>query len=543
MEGAVPCDYCLGGSAAAAAAVKTCLTCLTSFCEEHLRPHKENALLRTHQLIEATRNVAEKLCPTHARVLDFFCEREQRPLCHECSLGSEHRTHRHTALEETCRAKRVLVEARVRLVDNTSGLLQQETATLSEDHTKIVNLSDRYSSKLSRAFDEARTKLSRQEEEVMEELRNEAQRALSPIEAAMEEHVSGIARLCRVKDSLQALLASEVDPLSFLKMLKDQDLNESLQTGGAFRRSENIDTTLKLIVERAISSLNSVTEGLPTDRPVSTPPPSNSDVAPAPIPMVPQTSFTVQDLLKIGAFTDIHRGLYENRQVAIKIRKDGITNEQLLEEGRMMGALRHERLINLLAMVSESPASLIMEFMSNGNLLTFLERRSSANRDRLYLKMAAEVAEGMRFLEEEGCVHLDLRAANILLDDGFGCKIAGFQLVRKLAGEVYHISEGDMLPARWCAIETFTTKVWTCKCDSWSFGVLLFEIYSDGALPYRGMTHRQMVELLMQGTRLTRPRLCHDAVHSIMASCWHEDPHTRPDFGEMSTSLSSLIGA
>ncbi|XP_061433372.1 tripartite motif-containing protein 16-like [Lethenteron reissneri] len=107
MEGAVPCDYCLGGSAAAAAAVKTCLTCLTSFCEEHLRPHKENALLRTHQLIEATRNVAEKLCPTHARVLDFFCEREQRPLCHECSLGSEHRTHRHTALEETCRAKRV----------------------------------------------------------------------------------------------------------------------------------------------------------------------------------------------------------------------------------------------------------------------------------------------------------------------------------------------------------------------------------------------------------------------------------------------------
>ncbi|XP_078476360.1 proto-oncogene tyrosine-protein kinase LCK-like isoform X2 [Lampetra planeri] len=459
MEGAVPCDYCIGGSAAAAA-VKTCLTCLTSFCEEHLRPHKENALLRTHQLIEATRNVAEKLCPTHARVLDFFCEREQRPLCHECSLGSEHRTHRHTALEEACRAKRVLVEARVRLVDNTSGLLQQETATLSEDHTHIV-------------------------------------------------------------------------------MLKDQDLNESLQTGGTFKRSENIDTTLKLIVERTLSSLNTVTE----DRPISTPPSSTSDVTPAPIPMVPQTSLTVQDLLKIGAFTDIHKGLYENRQVAIKIRKDGITNEQLLEEGRMMGTLRHERLLNLLAMVSESPATLIMEFMSNGNLLAFLEKKSSSNRDRYYLKMAAEVAEGMRFLEEEGCVHLDLRAANILLDDGFGCKIAGFQLVRKLVGEVYYISEGDMLPARWCAIETFTTKVWTCKCDSWSFGVLLFEIYSDGALPYRGMTHREMLELLKQGTRLTRPRVCPDAVHSIMASCWHEDPLTRPDFDEMSTSLSSLIRA
>ncbi|CAM9786342.1 unnamed protein product [Lampetra planeri] len=538
MEGAVPCDYCIGGSAAAAA-VKTCLTCLTSFCEEHLRPHKENALLRTHQLIEATRNVAEKLCPTHARVLDFFCEREQRPLCHECSLGSEHRTHRHTALEEACRAKRVLVEARVRLVDNTSGLLQQETATLSEDHTHIVNLSDRYSSKLLRAFDEARAKLSRQEDEVMEELRNEAQLALSPIEAAMEEHVSSIERLSCVKNSLQALLASEVDPLSFLKMLKDQDLNESLQTGGTFKRSENIDTTLKLIVERTLSSLNTVTE----DRPISTPPSSTSDVTPAPIPMVPQTSLTVQDLLKIGAFTDIHKGLYENRQVAIKIRKDGITNEQLLEEGRMMGTLRHERLLNLLAMVSESPATLIMEFMSNGNLLAFLEKKSSSNRDRYYLKMAAEVAEGMRFLEEEGCVHLDLRAANILLDDGFGCKIAGFQLVRKLVGEVYYISEGDMLPARWCAIETFTTKVWTCKCDSWSFGVLLFEIYSDGALPYRGMTHREMLELLKQGTRLTRPRVCPDAVHSIMASCWHEDPLTRPDFDEMSTSLSSLIRA
>ncbi|XP_075916276.1 uncharacterized protein LOC116943421 [Petromyzon marinus] len=536
MEGTVPCDYCLGGSTAA---VKTCLTCLTSFCEEHLRPHKELALLRAHQLIEATRNVAEKLCPAHSRVLDFFCEREQRPLCHECSLSTEHRMHRHTALEEACRAKRVLVEARVRLVDNTSGLLQQETATLSEDHTNIVNLSERCSSQLSRAFEEARAKLSRREEEVMEELRNEAQRALSPIEVSMEEHVSGIARLSSVKDSLQALLASEVDPVSFLKMLKDQDLNENLQTGSAFRRSENIDNALRRIVERALASLNSVAE----DRTISTPPSSTSDVTPALIPMVPQTSLTVQDLVKIGAFTDIHRGLYENRQVAIKIRKDGITNEQLLEEGRMMGALRHDRLLALLAMVSESPATLIMEFMSNGNLLAFLEKKSSSNRDRYYLKMAAEVAEGMRFLEEEGCVHLDLRAANILLDDGFGCKIAGFQLVRKLAGEVYQISEGDMLPARWCAVEAFTTKVWTSKCDSWSFGVLLFEIYTDGTLPYKGKTHREVVELLKQGTRLPRPSVCPDAVHRVMSSCWHEDPLTRPDFGEMYTSLSSLIRA
>uniref|UniRef100_S4R9A0 Protein kinase domain-containing protein n=1 Tax=Petromyzon marinus TaxID=7757 RepID=S4R9A0_PETMA len=182
-------------------------------------------------------------------------------------------------------------------------------------------------------------------------------------------------------------------------------------------------------------------------------------------------------------------GLYENRQVAIKIRKDGITNEQLLEEGRMMGALRHDRLLALLAMVSESPATLIMEFMSNGSSAVRYRCPNKAAvvvGEVIFFFMPFEVAEGMRFLEEEGCVHLDLRAANILLDDGFGCKIAGFQLVRKLAGEVYQISEGDMLPARWCAVEAFTTKVWTSKCDSWSFGVLLFEIYTDGTLPYKG---------------------------------------------------------
>ncbi|XP_028672563.2 E3 ubiquitin/ISG15 ligase TRIM25-like isoform X2 [Erpetoichthys calabaricus] len=85
----VPCDVCTGGNVKA---LKTCLTCLASYCETHIQPHRESAALRRHKLEQPIGNIHQKLCPQHLRLLEFFCRKDQRCICSECVL-TEHKGH------------------------------------------------------------------------------------------------------------------------------------------------------------------------------------------------------------------------------------------------------------------------------------------------------------------------------------------------------------------------------------------------------------------------------------------------------------------
>lgn len=75
----IMCDMCNE-----AKAVKTCLTCTTSFCAEHVRPHQENPLFRAHELCEPLSDLFERLCPEHGKLMEFFCARHERTICSSC---------------------------------------------------------------------------------------------------------------------------------------------------------------------------------------------------------------------------------------------------------------------------------------------------------------------------------------------------------------------------------------------------------------------------------------------------------------------------
>lgn len=75
----IMCDVCNEDKA-----VKTCLTCITSFCTEHVRPHQENPLFRAHELCEPLSNLTECLCPEHGKLMEFYCMRHERSICSSC---------------------------------------------------------------------------------------------------------------------------------------------------------------------------------------------------------------------------------------------------------------------------------------------------------------------------------------------------------------------------------------------------------------------------------------------------------------------------
>ncbi|MGH0172146.1 UNVERIFIED_CONTAM: hypothetical protein FKN15_066187 [Acipenser sinensis] len=80
--GDVLCDFCTGRKFKA---VNSCLTCLVSYCETHVKPHLEAAALKRHKLIEAIGNLEQKICAEHQKVLEVFCRTDQTCICVLCT--------------------------------------------------------------------------------------------------------------------------------------------------------------------------------------------------------------------------------------------------------------------------------------------------------------------------------------------------------------------------------------------------------------------------------------------------------------------------
>lgn len=96
------CDVCMGEGRPRAA--KSCLVCLTSYCEEHLKSH--NARFTKHKLIEPVSNMEDRMCPKHERLLELFCKKDQICVCVLCT-ETDHRSHYTVPVEREWTEKKV----------------------------------------------------------------------------------------------------------------------------------------------------------------------------------------------------------------------------------------------------------------------------------------------------------------------------------------------------------------------------------------------------------------------------------------------------
>ncbi|XP_071806619.1 uncharacterized protein [Asterias amurensis] len=287
----------------------------------------------------------------------------------------------------------------------------------------------------------------------------------------------------------------------------------------------------------------------------------------------PELSFS-RDLIVIeneigrGAFGRVLLGTAQGimgdgnlTKVAIKTLKDGADGQAktgLLQELDLMKKVgSHPHVVNLLGYcVEKDPIYVIVEYLSKGDLKNVLIGCRSEDTGTGYfnihgiskslsktlIKFARDVASGMAFLSSQKCIHRDLAARNVLVSEDMVCKVADFGLARDVMNvRIYQRESEGVLPMRWMALESLLDDVYTTESDVWSFGILLWEIVTLGARPYRLMTAKTMVAQLREGYRMPKPRHCREELYSMMSSCWLQNPNKRPTFRSLFKQLEKSL--
>uniref|UniRef100_A0A8C3KSX8 receptor protein-tyrosine kinase n=1 Tax=Calidris pygmaea TaxID=425635 RepID=A0A8C3KSX8_9CHAR len=275
------------------------------------------------------------------------------------------------------------------------------------------------------------------------------------------------------------------------------------------------------------------------------------------------------------------------KTVAVKMLKEGATHSEhraLMSELKILIHIGHHlNVVNLLGACTKpgGPLMVIVEYCKFGNLSAYLRsKRTScsgpypfslrAQREAPGLCSATlvdltgpedlcknpltmedlicysfQVARGMEFLASRKCIHRDLAARNILLSDNNVVKICDFGLARDIYKDPDYVRKGDArLPLKWMAPETIFDRVYTIQSDVWSFGVLLWEIFSLGASPYPGVKiDEEFCRRLKEGTRMRAPDYTTPEMYQTMLDCWHGDPKQRPTFSELVEHLGNLLQA
>ncbi|KIH59847.1 protein tyrosine kinase [Ancylostoma duodenale] len=232
-----------------------------------------------------------------------------------------------------------------------------------------------------------------------------------------------------------------------------------------------------------------------------------------------------------------------------KIRSLLITVTPYLQRMKTLGC--HDNIVCMLGCITAANKScLVIEYCASRDLLrktvkcpdvtSLLQSRSMDKQiecTKEFLNFAWQIAKGMSFLGQKNIIHRDLAARNILISDTDGmksAKISDFGLSLSTEDSSQLPARGR-LPIKWLALECLQREIFSIKSDVWSYGIVLFEMYSMGERPFEDIEPLNLIAHLEAGNRPKRP------LAEVMTRCWDKVPDKRPTFEELLVIFATLL--
>ena len=280
----------------------------------------------------------------------------------------------------------------------------------------------------------------------------------------------------------------------------------------------------------------------------------------------PRGDLLLTDYIGEGDYGPIYKG--EAYGLGIKEQQRPVTVKMLTQQApeatrirfeqdiALLSSINHLNVVGMLAVCTEeSPECILLD--AGKDLHVFIREKkaalveeqpsdsiqSLAQQSLELLKVADEICLGMAYLASQHFIHKDLALRNCIIGYDGVSKVALFGLGPKTHPHAYYKTQGNDLPIRWMAPETISTALFTTENDQWAFGVLMWELFTYGELPYANKTNEEVIKFVAKDFgRLPKPEKCIEDIYLVMSSCWELETGSRPTFLVLHENLFDLIG-
>ena len=245
----------------------------------------------------------------------------------------------------------------------------------------------------------------------------------------------------------------------------------------------------------------------------------------------------------------------EKTRVAVKTMKRGSSQETAEDFRKKMEIemeFDHPNVVRLLGICTrDEPLYLIVELTKHGDLKEYI-RNAQPNETHprpllsiaQLVDIAAQAASGVAYLASRRFVHRDIAARNFFVGENgnkLTIKISDYGMARDVYKDEYCRRKGAAMPIRWMAPEAIADEKQTVESDVWSLGVVLWEIFALGSLPYFRRNNEEVIDgILRGGLSLNRPSLCPRSVYQFMIRCWERNPSERIKSDDVASALKAM---
>lgn len=287
---------------------------------------------------------------------------------------------------------------------------------------------------------------------------------------------------------------------------------------------------------------------------------------------IDHSKLVLKNMLARGTYGTVYRGIYDGQDVAVKLldwgeeatmSKSQITSVRTAfrQEVAVWHKLDHPNVTKFIGAsmgssdlripsyeqgndgflhVASNICCVVVEYLQGGTLKSFLIRHHRKKLTfKIVMQLALDLSRGLSYLHSENIVHRDVKSENMLLDKKMTVKIADFGVARVEAQNPKDMT-GETGTIGYMAPEVLDGKPYNRKCDVYSFGICLWEIYCCD-MPYPDLSFAETTSAVVkQNLRPEIPRCCPSALSSVMKKCWDANPDKRPNMDEVVHLLEAI---